>query len=103
MKPEKALCDEHSKAKLYCSACVKDLNADFQEAFDKKLGRLKLVEEMMTHNAADCAPSLQALIGNAVVYKQDDFTTMLSELQAVIAEIEGDMAFTYEAKKEMSE
>lgn len=93
MKPEKAL-------EIADDALTKALKISLQarKAFDKKLGRLKLVEEMMRENSEDWTYSR----GNevAVVYECDKWASMLEELQAVIAEIEGDMAFTYEPKKE---
>lgn len=73
MKPEDALKLTHPYLHLW-------------QAFDKKLGRLKLVEEMMRKNAEDSTS------GAIVMYDPGDWASMLEELQAVISEIEKEMS-----------
>jgi len=93
MKPEKAVEAMTAQKELYHQHLDEAMNA-----FDKKLGRLKRVEQMMRENAKDTSPDCKGDI-MAVYYESSEFATMLEELQAVIAEIEGDMAFTYKPKE----
>jgi len=66
--------------------------------FDKRLGRLKLVEEMMRQNAVDMEAE-NVEIGESGItvdaigafFASDHYADMLSELQSVIAEIEREM------------
>ena len=84
MKPKKAL----EAIKTPMSVRVKA----FQMAFDKKLGRLKLVQEsidkvesMMRENAYDLPRDLPL---QGVRYARDEWTSMLEELQGAQKELQ---------------
>ena len=96
MKPEKAL-------EIADDALTKALKTSLRarKAFDKKLGRLKLVEEMMRVRGMDLTFITGSLKGSCVAFDSDIYASILSELQGVIAEIEGDMAYEYTPKKEI--
>lgn len=86
MKPEKA---HKSIMDLIAEDSVYDMLdiARIQEAFAKKLGRLKLLESMMRENARDITFDNMSEIG--VFYERSQWATILEELQAVIADING--------------